>query len=64
MAVLHFDIRNRFSDTPEHIQNDPKMSPPGSPLYWRKLVQVYVVKVVWYGLVTLLAAQAMRLLSA
>ena len=64
MAFLHSNVRNRFSAMPEDIQKNPKSSPPGSPLYWYKLAQVYLAKVIWYGLVTLLAAQVMRVWSA
>ena len=52
MIFLHRDFRNRFSD--EQIPSK----------YWYKFAQFYVFKVIWYGLVTLLAAHVTRLLSA
>lgn len=66
MIFLHFDVRNRFSVTSEDVQKNSRQmgSPPGSPRYWYKFAQTYVVKVIWYGLVTLLAAHVMRILSA
>ncbi len=62
MIRLHFYIRNRFLANPLNDLN--QKSAPGSPLYWYKLAQWYVFKVIWYGLVTLVAAQIMRSLSA
>ena len=65
MVRLHIYFRKRFLATPEYIRedNDFRRTPPGSPRYWSKVVQLYVVKVIWYGLVTLVAAQIMRSLN-
>ena len=66
MVRLHIYFRTRFLTTSEYIRedNDLRWTPPDSPRYWSKVVQLYVVKVVWYGLVTLVAAQIMRSLNA
>ena len=65
MVRLHIYSRKRFLATPEYIRedNDLRGTPPGSPRYWSKVIQLYVVKVIWYGLVSLVAAQIMRSLS-
>ena len=67
MVRLHIYFRKRFLATPENIREDNdsrRMTPPGSLRYWSKVAQLYVVKVIWYGLVTLVAAQIMRSLNA
>ena len=66
MVRLHIYSRKRFLATPGNTRedNDSRMTPPGSPRYWSKVAQLYIVKVIWYGLVTLVAAQIMRSLNA
>ena len=66
MVRLHIYSRKRFLATPEYIREDDNLrgTPPGSPRYWSKVAQLYVAKVIWYGLATLVAAQIMRSLSA
>ena len=66
MIRLHFYFRKRFLATPEYIREDTDLrwTPPGSPRYWYKSAQLYVAKVIWYGFVTLVAAQIMRFLNA
>ena len=59
---LHIYLRRRFLADPLNDLNQE--SAPGSSLYWYKIAQFYVFKVIWYGLVTLVAAQIMRSLNA
>ena len=63
LGFLHFDVRKRLSAKPQWDLRQTA-TPPASPLYWYKLAQLYVVKVIWYGLVTLLAAHITRTMSA
>ena len=57
---LHFYFRRRYLAEPEHIQQRYPRSAPDSLLYWRKVAEFYVWKVIWYGFVTLAAAHIMR----
>ena len=54
--------RNRILAEPDDIRDEHMLNFKQGVVY--KFAQLYVAKVIWYGLVTLVAAQIMRSLSA
>lgn len=59
---MYFYHRNRILAAPEDVRDEQMANFKQGALY--KFAQLYVVKVIWYGLVTLVAAQIMRSMSA
>jgi len=63
MIRFHSNTKKRVFRTPPHIREKQLENLKGS-VYFYKLAQVYVAKVVFYGLVTLLASSIMRKIVA
>jgi len=58
---MYFYHRNRVLTAPAEVREEQIMNFKQGALY--KFAQLYVAKVIWYGLVTLVAAHVMRSVS-
>lgn len=59
---MYFYHRNRILAAPAEVREEQMMNFKQGAIY--KFAQLYIAKVIWYGLVTLVAAQIMRSMSA